>query len=32
LKTSGENYKDKMSDLEEMSTGKFYEEEVEHAH
>jgi molybdopterin-containing oxidoreductase family membrane subunit len=32
LKTSGENYKDKMSDLEEMDTSKFYTQEMEHAH
>ena len=32
LKTSGENYKAKMSDLERKDSEKFYIEEVEHAH
>ncbi len=32
LKTSGENYKVKMSDIEKADTEKFYIEEVEHAH
>ena len=32
LKTSGESYKDKMSDLEEMDTNQFYTQEMEHAH
>lgn len=32
LKTSGENYKAKMSDQEKMDSEKFYIEEVEHAH
>jgi hypothetical protein len=32
LKTSGENYKDKMSDLEAMDSNKFYTQEMEHAH
>jgi len=32
LKTSGENYKAKMTDLEKMDSEKFYIEEVEHAH
>ncbi len=32
LKTSGENYKAKMTDLERMDSEKFYVEEVEHAH
>ena len=32
LKTSGENYKAKMSETEKMDANKFYIEEVEHAH
>ena len=32
LKTSGENYKMKMTDLEKADPEKFYQEEVEHAH
>jgi len=32
LKTSGENYKAKMTDLEKKDSDKFYIEEVEHAH
>ena len=32
LKTSGENYKKKMTDAEKMDAEKFYIEEVEHAH
>ena len=32
LKTSGENYKKKMTDIERMDADKFYIEEVEHAH
>ena len=32
LKTSGENYKAKMTDMERMDSEKFYVEEVEHAH
>jgi Ni/Fe-hydrogenase subunit HybB-like protein len=32
LKTSGENYKVKMSDIEKEDAEKFYIEEVEHAH
>jgi Ni/Fe-hydrogenase subunit HybB-like protein len=32
LKTSGENYKAKMTDLEKKDSDKFYVEEVEHAH
>ena len=32
LKTSGENYKHKMTDLEKLDSEKFYVEEVEHAH
>ncbi|MEO6327795.1 MAG: NrfD/PsrC family molybdoenzyme membrane anchor subunit [Ginsengibacter sp.] len=32
LKTSGENYKVKMTDTEKMDADKFYVEEVEHAH
>ncbi|MFN0082742.1 MAG: NrfD/PsrC family molybdoenzyme membrane anchor subunit [Ferruginibacter sp.] len=32
LKTSGENYKMKMSDIERTDAEKFYIEEVEHAH
>lgn len=32
LKTSGENYKDQMSDIEEMDTDVFYAKEMEHAH
>jgi Ni/Fe-hydrogenase subunit HybB-like protein len=32
LKTSGENYKVKMTDTEKMDSEKFYIEEVEHAH
>jgi len=32
LKTSGENYKAKMTDIEKMDAEKFYIEEVEHAH
>ena len=32
LKTSGENYKRKMTDLEKKDAEKFYIEEVEHAH
>ena len=32
LKTSGENYKNKMTDIERMDSEKFYIEEVEHAH
>ncbi|GAC1584507.1 MAG: polysulfide reductase NrfD [Ginsengibacter sp.] len=32
LKTSGENYKAKMSETEKMDANKFYVEEVEHAH
>ena len=32
LKTSGENYKVKMSDIEKADAEKFYIEEVEHAH
>jgi len=32
LKTSGENYKVKMTDIEKADTEKFYHEEVEHAH
>ncbi len=32
LKTSGENYKAKMTDLEKKDSEKFYIEEVEHAH
>ena len=32
LKTSGENYKVKMTAIEKMDTEKFYIEEVEHAH
>lgn len=32
LKTSGENYKVKMSDIEKTDAEKFYIEEVEHAH
>jgi Ni/Fe-hydrogenase subunit HybB-like protein len=32
LKTSGENYKVKMSDIERADAEKFYIEEVEHAH
>ena len=31
LKTSGENYKAKMTDMERMDSNKFYVEEVEHA-
>ena len=31
LKTSGENYKAKMTDTEKMDADKFYIEEVEHA-
>lgn len=30
LKTSGENYKAKMTDMERMDSNKFYIEEVEH--
>ncbi len=32
LKTSGENYKSKMTEAEKMDSEKFYIEEVEHAH
>ena len=32
LKTSGENYKGRMSETEKMDANKFYIEEVEHAH
>jgi Ni/Fe-hydrogenase subunit HybB-like protein len=32
LKTSGENYKKKMTDAEKMDSEKFYIEKVEHAH
>ncbi len=32
LKTSGVNYKAKMTEIEKMDTEKFYVEEVEHAH
>ncbi|MEY4702339.1 MAG: hypothetical protein RIR96_236 [Bacteroidota bacterium] len=32
LKTSGENYKAKMTDIEKADAEKFYVEEVEHAH
>jgi Ni/Fe-hydrogenase subunit HybB-like protein len=32
LKTTGENYKKKMSDIEKADAEKFYIEEVEHAH
>jgi hypothetical protein len=32
LKTSGENYKAKMTETEKMDAEKFYIEEVEHAH
>ena len=32
LKTSGENYKAKMTETEKMDSNKFYIEEVEHAH
>ncbi|MFN8246164.1 MAG: NrfD/PsrC family molybdoenzyme membrane anchor subunit [Ferruginibacter sp.] len=32
LKTSGENYKRKMTDIEKADSEKFYHEEVEHAH
>jgi Ni/Fe-hydrogenase subunit HybB-like protein len=32
LKTSGENYKAKMTDIEKSDAQKFYVEEVEHAH
>src|SRR6187549_249763 len=32
LKTSGENYKHKMTDIEKSDADKFYLEEVEHAH
>lgn len=32
LKTSGENYKAKMTDIEKKDAEKFYVEEVEHAH
>ncbi len=32
LKTSGENYKKKMTETEKMDSEKFYMEEVEHAH
>ena len=32
LKTSGENYKVKMTDIEKADTEKFYHEEVVHAH
>jgi molybdopterin-containing oxidoreductase family membrane subunit len=32
LKTSGENYKNKMTDIEKADAEKFYIEEVEHAH
>ena len=32
LKTSGENYKHKMTDIEKADAEKFYIEEVEHAH
>ncbi len=32
LKTSGENYKAKMTETEKMDTDKFYIEEVEHEH
>ncbi len=32
LKTSGENYKKKMTPMEKMDTEKFYIEEVEHVH
>ena len=32
LKTSGENYKAKMTDIEKADAEKFYTEEVEHAH
>lgn len=32
LKTSGENYKAQMTDIEKMDSEKFYIEEVEHAH
>jgi len=32
LKTSGENYKGKMTEAEKMDADKFYIEEVEHAH
>ena len=32
LKTSGENYKQKMTPLEKLDSEKFYIEEVEHAH
>jgi Ni/Fe-hydrogenase subunit HybB-like protein len=32
LKTSGENYKAKMTDIEKSDAEKFYVEEVEHAH
>jgi Ni/Fe-hydrogenase subunit HybB-like protein len=32
LKTSGENYKRKMTDIEKADSEKFYVEEVEHAH
>ena len=32
LKTSGENYKVKMTDIEKQDADKFYIAEVEHAH
>jgi hypothetical protein len=32
LKTSGENYKAKMTDIEKEDAEKFYIEEVAHAH
>jgi molybdopterin-containing oxidoreductase family membrane subunit len=32
LKTSGENYKAKMTETEKMDADKFYIEKVEHAH
>jgi len=32
LKTSGENYKRKMTDIEKADAEKFYQDEVEHAH
>lgn len=32
LKTSGENYKVKMTDMEKLDAERFYIEKVEHAH
>ena len=32
LKTSGENYKRKVTDIEKADSEKFYVEKVEHAH